>query len=272
MNTIQPQLDAKYFRSGLKKGHVIGMHFLARFMTGYGGKVAPPFSRFYMGGENDIRGFDFWGISPVVFLPTMGSVGLLNSDGSARMIKVNVNGVPTFQQATLNIPTYQIEFPGGDTSIVTNFEYRIPIFGPVTLAVFGDAGIDKLALPSQLKLNPGYATTLNGEFPQAGFAGGAVVAPGTQKIRVSTGLELQVLMPVVNAPFRFYYAYNPLRFDGNIMPPIAVSRSEFPNFASYQNAINTIGAPIPFFEPSHTFRFSVGPNVLNRACGGSVRI
>ena len=36
------------------------------------------------------------------------------------------------------------------------------------------------------------------------------IAPGTQNIRASTGLELQVMMPVVNAPFRLYYAYNPL--------------------------------------------------------------
>ena len=51
-------MDSKYFHAGFKKGHVIGVHVLARFLIGYGGKVAPPFSRYYMGGENDIRGFD----------------------------------------------------------------------------------------------------------------------------------------------------------------------------------------------------------------------
>lgn len=34
-------------------------------------------------------------------------------------------------------------------------------------------------------------------------------APGTQEIRTCTGLELQVVLPVVNAPFRVYFAYNP---------------------------------------------------------------
>ena len=29
---------------------------------------------------------------------------------------------------------YQLIFPGGDTQGVANFEYRIPIFGPVILA------------------------------------------------------------------------------------------------------------------------------------------
>ena len=57
VNTIQPTFDAKYFHRGLKKMHVIGMHFSARLLTGYGGKSAPPFTRYFMGGENDVRGF-----------------------------------------------------------------------------------------------------------------------------------------------------------------------------------------------------------------------
>ncbi|MCV4753877.1 hypothetical protein OFC37_30920, partial [Escherichia coli] len=31
-------------------------------------------------------------------------------------------------------------FIGGDTQLLGNFEYRIPIFGPATLAVFADIG------------------------------------------------------------------------------------------------------------------------------------
>ena len=30
MNQIEPVIDAKYFRKGFKRGHVIGMHFPAR--------------------------------------------------------------------------------------------------------------------------------------------------------------------------------------------------------------------------------------------------
>src|SRR5262249_12643053 len=69
MNQIEPTLDVRYFRKGLKKNHVIGMHFLGQHVTGYGGKVAPPFNRFYMGGENDIRGFQIWGVSPIAWVP-----------------------------------------------------------------------------------------------------------------------------------------------------------------------------------------------------------
>jgi outer membrane protein insertion porin family len=258
VNTIEPTFDAKYFRSGFKKGHVIGMHMLARFLTGYGGKVAPPFSRYYTGGENDIRGFDIWGISPIVFLPTSATVNVFNADGTQRVQKQVINGVTTYQNVTMQIPSYQLAFPGGDTNVVTNFEYRIPIVGPVTLAIFGDAGIDKLSLPGQLKLNAGRIDQLNSQFPQADFNGRAYIAPGTQKLRASTGLELQVLMPVVNAPFRLYWAYNPSLFRGYLQPPIVADRSYFPNNATYQNAIVSVGQPIPFFEKHSTFRFSIG--------------
>ena len=258
VNTVEPTIDAKYFRAGFKKGHVIGMHLLGRFLTGYGGKVAPPFSRYYTGGENDIRGFDIWGISPIAFLPTSATVPVLNNDGSQRVQKQIVNGQVQFNPVMMTIPTYQLTFPGGDTNVVTNFEYRIPIFGPVVLAAFVDAGVDKLTLPGQLKLNPGRIDQLNAQFPQADFSGRAYIAPGTQKLRSSTGLELQVLMPVVNAPFRLYWAYNPNVFRGYLQPPIVADRSYFPNNASYLNAIVSVGQPTPFFERHSTFRFSIG--------------
>ncbi len=258
VSTIEPTMDAKYFRPGFKKGHVMGFHLLGRFLMGYSGKVAPPFSRYYTGGENDIRGFYDWGISPIVFLPTDTTINVLNEDGTNRQQRVIVNGVPTYQNVTLTIPIYQMVFPGGDTNIITNFEYRIPIVGPVTLAYFIDAGVDKLSLPSQLKLNPQRVQQLNQEFPQADFSGTAVIAPGTQKVRASTGLELQVLMPVVNAPFRLYWAYNPLLFRGNLQPPIVADRSYFPNDVTFASAVAAFGSPIPFLEQHSMFRFSVG--------------
>jgi outer membrane protein insertion porin family len=174
------------------------------------------------------------------------------------MQKQIVNGIVSYQPVTMQIPYYQFAYPGGDTSLVGNFEYRIPIFGPVVLALFADAGVDKLSMPGQLGLNPGRIQQLNAEFPQADFSGRAYIAPGTQKLRASTGLEIQVLMPVVNAPFRVYFAYNPSVFRGYIDPPIAAHRDDFPNSATYINALATIGQPLPLFERYTTFRFSIG--------------
>ena len=48
------------------------------------------------------------------------------------------------------------------------------------------------------------------------------------KPRMSTGLELQMFLPVVNAPFRIYWAYNPLRLDEQANPPIPITRAHVP--------------------------------------------
>jgi outer membrane protein insertion porin family len=260
VNTVEPTIDYKQFRSGFKKGHVIGWHVLARTITGYGGKVAPPFSRYYIGGENDIRGFDIWGVSPIGFIPSTANINVYNNDGTIRQQRFvdPTSGQVSFVNVTQTVPIYQMVFPGGDTNVTTNFEYRIPIVGPVTLAIFADAGVDKLAFPNQLKLNPGRIDQLNAQFPQAGYSGRVVIAPGTQNMRMSTGLEIQVLMPVVNAPFRLYWAYNPLRVDTNLQPPIVADRSIFPNTATFNSYVTTYGIPVPFYERASTFRFSIG--------------
>ena len=72
VNQIEPVIDIQHYHKGFKPGHVIAMHLLARYLTGYGGKVAPPFNRFYMGGENDVRGFDLCGAGPWAYVAEFG--------------------------------------------------------------------------------------------------------------------------------------------------------------------------------------------------------
>ncbi len=260
VNQVEPVLDVRYFRKGFKPGNVIAMHLSAKYMTGYGGKVAAPFNRFYMGGENDIRGFEIWEISPVAYVPTQGAVNVLNADGSPRQQRFidPSTGAVSLSNVTQTIPSYQLVFPGGDMSTYGNLEYRIPIFGPVTLAAFLDAGINRIVDTNQLQLNAARIEQLNGLFPEAGFKNKAVLAAGTQALRSSTGLELQVLMPVVNAPFRVYFAYNPNVVRENLIPPIAADRSYFPNAATFNNALATFGQPLPYNERITLFRFTVG--------------
>ena len=112
-------------------------------------------------------------------------------------------------------------------------------------------------MTSQLKMNPGRVTDLNNLFPQAGFTGQAVIAPGTQKIRTSTGVELQIMMPVVNAPFRLYWAYNPTIMQDFLQPPIVADRSFFPNQRTFLESVALFGRPTPFFEKRKTFRFTI---------------
>jgi outer membrane protein insertion porin family len=233
-------------------------------LFGYGGKVAPPFARSFMGGENDVRGFDFFTITPIAYLPSStsssggGGAAILNPDGSQRTQKTLVDGVLISTPVTQNIPFYQITTPGGDTTGVFNFEYRIPIFGPVTLAPFFDAGINRISFTNQLRVNPGEIASLNAQFPEAAFSDKVLIAPGTQVMRMSTGIEVQVVLPIVQAPFRVYWAYNPSVVRQNLEPPIVFDRTMFPNAASFTNAITSYSPVFPDYERRSVFRFTIG--------------
>ena len=71
VNTITNTGEIKYFHPINKKRNAIGLRFLGAYTTGFGGKEVPPYSRFYMGGEQDIRGFDIRAISPVTYIPSV---------------------------------------------------------------------------------------------------------------------------------------------------------------------------------------------------------
>ncbi|HUJ20949.1 MAG TPA: outer membrane protein assembly factor BamA [Bryobacteraceae bacterium] len=259
VNTVRPSIDLKYFHPNpLHRSHILAFHLMGSMLTGYGGKVAPPFARTFIGGEQDIRGFEIWGITPIAFIASDATVNVYNNDGTQRTQTVLVNGVKSTVASTMVIPTYQLITPGGDTQIIGNFEYRIKIFGPVTLALFYDMGQNRILLPSELTMNASRVAQLNAEFPQAAFDGKVRLAPGTQNWRASTGIELQVLLPVVQAPFRVYWAYNPLRVEQMLQPPIVADRSMFPNNATFLNAVASFGQPYPFYEQAHTFRFTIG--------------
>jgi len=259
VDTLGPALDAKYFKQApWNKKHILAFHVAAHLITGYGGHEVPPFSRSFIGGEQDVRGFYNWGISPIGFIASEATVNVLNDDGSARTQKVIVNGAPQIQNVTMTIPTYQLITPGGDTTVISNFEYRIPIVGPITAAVFFDAGMNRILRANQLLMVTSRVGQLNTDFPQAAFDGKVVIAPGTQMIRTSTGLEIQVLLPVVNAPFRVYGAFNPTRLNTNLQPPIVADRSMFPNNATFQSALQQYGTAYPWDERRTMFRFTVG--------------
>ena len=259
VNTIKPTFDGQYYHVSPKwHRNVLAFHLTLSTLFGYGGKVAPPFSRIFMGGENDVRGYQFYSISPVGYIPSQANVAVLNPDGSTRTQKTLQNGILTSTPVSQNIPIYQITTPGGDTQGIFNFEYRIPVFGPVTLAPFFDAGLNKIVFANQLKVNPGQISNLNGSFPSAAFPDRVTLAPGTQKMRMSTGLEIQVVLPIVQAPFRLYYFYNPVVLQQFLQPPVVLDRSMFPNQTTFLNAINTYSPAYPDFEQRSGFRFTIG--------------
>ena len=254
----RPTVDFKWFKPFTGGGRTFGMHLLGTTMSGYGGRVIPPFSRFYAGGETDIRGFDFYTISPIGYIPDTGYSPVLNSDGTVRLTTgLNQLGQEDQQAQTMPIPINRLTFPGGDTKLLGNFEYRIPIFGPVSLALFWDQGVNFAWRKNQLELTQERLNQLRSDFPNSDFKRQLELASNFEW-RASTGLELQVVLPVVNAPFRVYWAYNPMRLRTDLATPPLIDRALFPNEATYQHALYSFGSSRPYEEPKTTFRFTIG--------------
>ena len=78
VRSIRPVFQYKQFMPVQRGRNTVGFSVNGSFISGYGGLVAPPFQRFFMGGENDIRGFDIRSISPVAFLPSSNVITLTN--------------------------------------------------------------------------------------------------------------------------------------------------------------------------------------------------
>jgi len=276
VRSIRPIIQYKRFFPVQKKRNAFGFNVQGSYISGWGGLVAPPFQRSYMGGEYDLRGFDMRSISPVAYLPNANVITLTNPDGTP-VLKNPSN--PRQGAWTVPIPVDQIVFPGGDLSVFTNLEYRITIAGPVAIAPFVDSGIDPVVRRSQLQIaTQQYDQVISTYFgcPQldAGYncLGGARLNPPPSdylqvlgqtnwRPRADAGLELQMFLPVVNAPFRIYWAYNFLRLDNPATPPIPVTRGMFPPGAAgdytYRQALNVYSPSFLLREPRKTFRFTV---------------
>jgi outer membrane protein insertion porin family len=244
VNTLRPVIEAKYFRPMARKKadkpQVFGMRFLGSMVTGFGGRVPPPFSRFYVGGEEDIRGFYIRSISPISFYPTVGQV--CNRDSAGNPIPaLNPDGTRILGAcgSYTRLPYNTVIFPGGDTELISNFEYRIPIAGPVTLAYFVDVGANFILRNSQLKVQPTALEGIRKDYPWFPTPDKLrAIAVTNYRPRGSTGIEVQVVLPIVNAPFRVFYGYNFLRVNATVIPPQNLPpESLFPNHATWEDAV-----------------------------------
>ncbi|MGD0787836.1 MAG: BamA/TamA family outer membrane protein, partial [Terracidiphilus sp.] len=270
--------------------NVLGVRAQLGYVQGFGGDVAPPNNRFYSGGEGELRGFDIRGATPYGYVPNRVTVQLTNPDGTC--VPRDPTNPQDNQCIQVPLPVYGIASIGGDTNLTTNAEYRIPIAGPVTFSFFDDFGIDSALNKGQLKQSPeGFASltaplygcpvynngSCQGGIPgsQVGFTPDIRTISGTNFVpRMSTGAELSVIMPIINAPFRLYYAYNPLRLyeqpycnnvilGGNKQSCSAqlITRDLFPPGGAgdytYAESLAGYGSRYLFREPRKTFRLTV---------------
>ena len=131
----------------------------------------PAYERFFLGSENDIRGYDSRAIGPVApfdtYITSRNVVVAKNSSGTADT-NTGLNSRDAAEIATIGQLTgasganpalfsRNYRFIGGDSQVLGNFEYRIPLFGPATLAAFADVG-------SVFNLNKSGTQYINSEF------------------------------------------------------------------------------------------------------------
>jgi outer membrane protein insertion porin family len=282
--------------------NVLAVRAQLGYVLGFGGDVAPPNNRFYAGGENELRGFDVRSATPYGYVPTRVNFQLTNPDGSCVSAAPGNKANDACVQVPL--PVYGVASIGGDTNLTTNVEYRIPVVGPFTFALFNDFGIDAATNHGQLKQSPqGFASLTaplygcpnllnegNNSACTDGIPGSEVgplhtgfqrnIRPisGTNFVpRMSTGAEISVIMPIVNAPFRLYYAWNPLRlFESPFCNDVLIggkqgscsgeliTRDLFPTGNAkaagdytYNEAIEAYGSRYVFREPRKTFRLTI---------------
>jgi len=189
---IRPSIEFRHFIPDKWLSHrrnTVGFRFLGQYIQAYGASTIPFFDRFFIGGETTIRGFDIRSISPmgISFTPHFDSAGNPEIDLNTGLPRIDKNLVPV----------------GGDTLGIVNAEYRIPIAGPLSVAAFYDMGISRVSRPKSLG---GFgASTLQ------------LIGPTNSTVRGSTGAEIQFLLPVISAPFRLIFAFNPQVADEIIM-------------------------------------------------------
>jgi outer membrane protein insertion porin family len=114
----------------------------------------PIYERYFLGSEFDVRGYNARAIGPIApvdnYITTQNVTLATNATGAA-IAPAGVDPTVLQQLSQLGILTggaganpaflnRRYQFIGGDTQILGNFEYRIPLFGPATLAAFADVG------------------------------------------------------------------------------------------------------------------------------------
>ncbi len=263
----------KGFRPNPEGRNVLAIRTQASYIQGFSGDVAPPFSRFYSGGDNELRGFDVRAATPYAFIPVRQNIILTNPDGTPVPIQP---GNYTLGNITIPIPIYRPVSVGGDIKFTSNLEYRIPLGGPVQFAIFDDFDITSVVRQSQLRQSVEGADQLNSplygctSYFNGSCQGGQAIKfinlirpiEGTNVVpRMSIGGEISAFLPIVNAPFRLYYAYNTNRLFENVQGESLITRSMFPSGGAgdytYAEAISAYDSLLHFREPRKTFRLSV---------------
>ena len=205
INTVRPWIDFRQFiplKHGITPGarNVFGYRLRAGYIAGYGRPFdartlsvidgVPISSRFFLGGETEVRGFPINSIGPLARVDRLLAIG----DATPVIISSDVQPI------------------GGDTELIANAEYRAPLKRRLSAAAFFDIGasfnargVKEQQFRSPVTITPPLPNTflITAVRPLGSFA------DQIPNYRISLGVELRFTVPIANFPLRFIFAYNP---------------------------------------------------------------
>lgn len=291
VRTYQPTLSYTQFIPVRKKESQHPQVFAFRIIAGHIGSFAPTskireaqsnslsfingvpiYSRYFLGGDDSIRGYDTRSVAPISKFQTFitsRNVSLANnaSDtpdpvlGLSQSANDELVRIGTFTGAGGANPglvsTYYSAI-GGDSQLLGNFEYRIPIAGPVQLAAFADVGsvfnlrkisdqtysssflADQPFLGSSFGTGFGLNTLVvfnNPNYANSATTGGIVLRGDSlvSQEDFNNALRLGPVDPLTGLPVGFYQAF--LRGEAQTNTVVNLSSSLYSKFGGVHSSI-----------------------------------
>jgi len=108
-----------------------------------------------------------------------------------------------------------------------------------------DAGVNRILLPSELKMNPGRVADLNAKYPQAGSMAVSESPPAPRTCALPQVSNCRSAAGG-SGPVPRLWAYNPQIVRQFLQPPIVADRSMFPNNQTFLQAITASARAIHF--------------------------
>jgi outer membrane protein insertion porin family len=205
LNTVKPYVDYRRFwalgnRRDAREPPAIGVRIRASHIRAFGElfdgqalstvRGVPVFRRVFLGGETEVRGYDVNSIAP---LARVGRFVISDSSTSA-FVSSEVRPI------------------GGDTQMVFNTEYRVPIIWRLSSAAFFDIGT---SFDSRSLVKESFEAMTQVQQTGAPVRVLTVLKPlkpgqdFLPRYRSSLGGEIRFPIPGLNIPLRLIFAWNP---------------------------------------------------------------
>ncbi|HLF84327.1 MAG TPA: BamA/TamA family outer membrane protein [Blastocatellia bacterium] len=206
LNTFKPYVDYRRFwplgrqNNDSRERTALGFRIRASHIRAFGEafpgqalstvRGVPIFRRFFLGGETEVRGYDVNSIAPLARVN--------------RLVISEINAEPLLSTEVRPI--------GGDTELLFNAEYRVPLIWRLSAASFFDIGASFAARRVIKESFETMTTVQSTGAPVTVVTVLKPLKPGQDLLpsyRASLGGELRFPIPVLNIPLRLIFAWNP---------------------------------------------------------------